>query len=48
MARLARAATRFIVIGITFLALGMTVRRAFLYVGVVFMIIGILAIKGKR
>jgi hypothetical protein len=48
MARLARAATPFIVIGIAFLALGMSGRRAFLYVGVVFMIVGILRARRAR
>jgi hypothetical protein len=44
----ARRATPFIVLGIAFLALGMSGRHTFLYVGIAFMIIGIVATRRAR
>ncbi|HVG30070.1 MAG TPA: hypothetical protein VM864_10255 [Pyrinomonadaceae bacterium] len=46
MTPLARRAAPFIVIGIAFLAIGLSGNRAFIYAGIVFMLIGV--IRGRR
>ena len=48
MTPLARRAAPFIVIGIAFLAVGLSGKPAFVYIGVVFMLIGIIRGRGAR
>ncbi len=47
MARLSRRAIPFIALGTSFLGLGLASRRAFIYVGIVFLALGV-AIVVKR
>ena len=44
----ARRAAPFIVLGIAFLAIGLSGNRTFIYAGVVFMLIGIIRSRGTR
>ena len=48
MTRLSRRGIPFIALGTSFLGLGLAGRRTFIYVGVVFLVLGIALIWGRR
>jgi hypothetical protein len=48
MTRLSRRAIPFIALGTSFLGLGLASRRAFVYVGIVFLILGVAIIFARR
>ena len=48
MSNIPRRAIPFIAVGTAFLGVGLTGRRSFVFVGIVFLVIGVLMLRGRR